>query len=365
MAVTSKQKHSLKKFINQLKEYSGRHTELVSVYVPAGYQMIKIIQHLQQEQGTAMNIKSAATRKNVTAALERMIQHLKIVETTPVNGLAVFAGNISEREGRMDVQVWSVEPPLPLNIRLYRCDKNFVTEPLEDMMDTKEVYGLVVMDRREGTIGLLKGKTIIPLHISTSNVPGKTKAGGQSAHRFAQLRENAALDFFKRIAEVMKKEFLGKKELKGILVGGPGPTKHDFIDNAQITTEVKNKIIAVKDIGYTDESGLYELVEKCQDVLAKEELAVEKDMMNKFFKALAEDPGKVAYGEAHVKAALEMGAVDILLVSESLDDKLFDEYEEKAKATGCDMRVISVETREGVQLKDMGGIAALLRFALS
>jgi peptide chain release factor subunit 1 len=365
MSATSKQKHALKRFIKNLQQFTGRHTELVSVYVPAGYQLVKIIQHLQQEQGTAQNIKSAATRKNVTSALERMIQHLRIVGTTPANGLAVFSGNVAEREGKIDIKVWSIEPPNPINIRLYRCDKRFVTEPLEEMLETKDIYGMVVMDRREATMALLKGKSIVPLNVSSSNVPGKTKAGGQSSHRFAQLRENAALEFFKKVAEKMKKEFLGMKNLKGILVGGPGPTKYEFLDKAQITGEVKDKIIAIKDISYTDEFGLQELLEKCQDVLAKEEVAEEKGIMNRFFKTLAEEPGKVAYGEVQVKNVLDMGAVDILLLSENVDDKLIDELEEKARASGSEVRIVSTETREGVQLRDMGGIAAILRFAIS
>ena len=65
MALTSKQRHDLKKLIKELEGYRGSHTELVSVYIPSGYDMNKVINHLQQEQGTAENIKSTGTRKNV------------------------------------------------------------------------------------------------------------------------------------------------------------------------------------------------------------------------------------------------------------------------------------------------------------
>src|SRR3989344_4397148 len=163
MDMTEKERYQLKKFVRELERYRGRHTELVTVYVPMGYDLVKIMQHLAQEQGTASNIKSASTRKNVTDALERMIQHLRTIGKTPKNGLAAFSGNIAEREGQSDVQVFSLEPPLPLNIRMYRCDKEFVLEPLRDMCQEKEVYGLVVLDRRDATIAMLKGKKIIPL----------------------------------------------------------------------------------------------------------------------------------------------------------------------------------------------------------
>ncbi|MBN1275803.1 helix-turn-helix domain-containing protein [Candidatus Woesearchaeota archaeon] len=177
--LTAKERHHLKQFIKDIEQYRGRGTELVSVYIPAGYDINAINTHIAQEQGTASNIKSKQTRDNVINALERMIQHLKLFPKTPPNGLAAFSGNVAEREGQQDYQVWSIEPPVPLNTRIYRCDKEFVTEPLRDLVEDKEVYGLVVMDRRDATIALLKGKTIVPLTKTHSEVAGKTRAGGQ------------------------------------------------------------------------------------------------------------------------------------------------------------------------------------------
>ncbi|MBI3033783.1 helix-turn-helix domain-containing protein [Candidatus Woesearchaeota archaeon] len=178
MTLTAKQKYELKKFLAELDSHKAMHTELISVYIPQGYDMNKIINHLSQEQGTAANIKSASTRKNVISALERMIQHLRLFRQTPENGLAVFSGNVA-KQGQIDLRVWSIDPPVPLQTRIYRCDKNFQLDILRDMLDVKEMYGLVVMDRREGNVAILKGKSIIPVAKYTSNVPGKTKAGGQ------------------------------------------------------------------------------------------------------------------------------------------------------------------------------------------
>ncbi len=366
MAMSAVERHHLKKLVKELESHLGRHTELVSVYIPAGYDINKVVAQLSSEQGTATNIKSSATRKNVIDSLERMIQHLRLFNKTPTNGLAVFSGNVAEREGQQDLQVWSVEPPNPLKTRIYRCDKRFVTEPLRDMTETKEIYGLVVMDRREGTIALLKGKSIIPVARSTSNVPGKTRAGGQSAQRFERLREGAAKDFYNRLGEHMKDSFFDMREnLKGILVGGPGPTKNDFVEGNFITNELKQKIITIKDLSYTDDFGLQELVDKSQDVLASEEIAGEKKLVGKFLQSLATNSKMVEYGKAPVLKALELGAIDVLLLSESLDDKELEELEEKAKELGTETQIISTETREGAQLAEMGGIGALLRYELS
>ena len=362
MALTSIQKFGLRKFIKELSLYRGRHTELVTVYIPAGYDIVKQIQHLQQEQGTATNIKSASTRKNVIDALEKMIHHLRLFPKTPPNGLAVFSGNVAEREGQSNVKVWSIEPPVPLKIRLYRCDKQFVLEPLDEMLEHKEVYGLVVMDRRDANIAFLKGKAIIPITKTHSEVPGKFKAGGQSAARFSRLIEGAAKDHYKKVAEKMKEQFLGRKELKGIIIGGPGPTKYDFVEGGFLTGELKDKIIAVKDLSYTGDFGLQELLDKSKDVLAQEEIAEEKQVMERFFQILSKEPGKASYGEKEVMKNIQIGAVEILLLSEDLDDKTIQKFEEEAEKVDTDVRIISTETREGAQLRDMGKIAAILRF---
>lgn len=362
LRVSTKQKLKLKQFVKELEQHRGRHTELVTVYIPSGYDMNKIINHLQQEQGTASNIKSSSTRKNVQDALERMIQHLKLFKRTPEHGLAVFSGNVAEREGQQDLKVWSVEPPIPFNQRLYRCDKEFVLDPLKEIVEHEEVYGMVVLDRRDATLALLKGKTIVPLQKTHSEVPGKIRAGGQSAPRFARLREGAIKDHYKKIAEYMKNQFLYLKDMKGILIGGPSTTTNDFMNKGYLITDVKNKIITIKDLSYTGDFGLQELLEKCQDVLAEEEVTKEKKLMQRFFNLLATKPETVSYGEKQVKECIVMGAVNTLLLSENLSDELLDEFDEMVKKVGTEIEVISVETREGVQLKEMGGVAAILRY---
>ena len=365
MALSEKQRHDLKKFIKELEQHRGRHTEFVSVLIPAGYDLNKIINHLSQEQGTATNIKSTATRKNVIDALERMIQHLRLFKKTPEHGLAAYAGNVASAEGQSDLRVWSIEPPVPLKMRIYRCDKDFKIEILKDMLDTKEVYGLIVLDRRDANIAILKGKTIIPLLKTHSEVPGKFRAGGQSAPRFARLREGAAKEHYKKVAEYAKEQFLGYKGLQGIIVGGPGPTKYDFVEGGYLTTELKNKVIAIKDLSYTGDFGLEELLEKSEDVLASEGVAQEKKVMAEFFDKLAKTPGIVSYGEADTFAKLSMGAVDRVLLSDDLDDNIIDKFEDEAKRLGSEVIIVSTETREGVQLKEIGKIAAILRYEVN
>ena len=364
MKLSALERFDLKKTLKQLQKYRGRHTEMVSVYVPEGYELNKIIQQIQQEQGTATNIKSSGTRKNVTDALERLVQHLRLFKATPKNGLAVFSGNVSEKEGGSDVRVWSIEPHVPLRTKIYRCDKEFVLDPLLDMCELKEIYGLVVLDRRDATIAILKGKTIIPIRKTRSELPGKMKAGGQSAARFMRLREDAAKEHFRKIADYMADEFRKIVGLKGIIIGGPSITISDFMNRSNLAADMKQKILGTKDLSYTEDFGLQELLEKSEDLLAEEEVAEEKKIMRRFFEALSKRPASVSYGQADVKKVLELGAVDILLISEALSDEVIEEFEDLAKKVGSKVVIISQETREGVQLREMGKFAALLRYEI-
>lgn len=358
-----KQRRVLRRFIMELEGIKGRHTELVSVYVPVGFELFKVVGQLQEEQGTAKNIKDAKTRGNVIDSLEKIVRHLKLIQRTPQHGLAVFAGNVAAQEGKVDIKLWSIEPPEELKIRLYRCDQTFVLDPLREMIAEQSIYGLIAIDRRDATIGYLRGtQTVVVEHI-TSGVPGKFKAGGQSAARFSRLIEGMAIEFYKRVSELCNKEFLGKKEVKGLIVGGPGPTKEEFIE--YLNNEIKKKILVVQDITYVDESGLQHLVEKSRDVLSKEAIAEELAVVERFFATLGKDPKRIVYGEEQTRNALQQGAVELLVLSDALEEKKTLEFEELAEQYGADVRFISTETAEGRRFRDFSGIGAILRYPIS
>lgn len=173
------QKYQLEELVKELEGYRGRHTELVTVMIPVEYNIFNVVKQIDNEKGTAANIKSKNNRKAVLDALEMIARKLKLFSQTPKNGLALFCGNVSPVEGQEDVRIWAIEPPKPLRTRLYRCDQTFIIEPLKEMLETDEVYGLLVIDRKEATIGILEGKNIKVLHHMTSGVPSKIRAGGQ------------------------------------------------------------------------------------------------------------------------------------------------------------------------------------------
>lgn len=359
------EKLKFRKLIKKLKTFRGRHTELISVYLPPKSDLTKLINTLQDEQGTATNIKDKNTGKSVQNALERMIRTLKTLSGTPVNGLAIFSGNISEKDNVQDFEVFWIEPPEPVPLKLYRCEQRFVTAPLEEMDANEVTYGLIAIDKGEATVGLLVGSTIKVIRNMNSTVPGKFKTGGQSAQRFERIREGAAIEFYKRVADVAIQEFTFMKELKGIIVGGPGTTKNNFVDGNYMNEEIKKKVLGILDTTYTNAFGLKELVDKANDLLSDTEVMAERKVIQKFLEILGKDTSFVAYGLENVNTALDMGAVDnLIIVDTMIEDKTLEELSEKCEASRTTLTLVTDKTPEGVQLKGLTGIGAILRYPI-
>ncbi|MGA2130554.1 MAG: peptide chain release factor aRF-1 [Candidatus Pacearchaeota archaeon] len=362
--MTQMTKDELAELVEELEQYKGRATELISVYIPVGQNIYTVADQLEAEKSTAKNIKSTSTRKNVGNALDKITRQLKEHKKTPENGMVLFAGNISKVEGQDDLRLWEIETPMQVKTRMYRCDKEFILEPLKEMLEVTEVFGLLVMDRKEATIGILEGKRIEALQKMTSGIPSKVRAGGQSSQRFHRITEGLTKDFYKRIAEEMKTIFFTMPKLKGILVGGPIPTKDEFVEGDYLTGNLQQKIMGKIDIGDASESGLRELVEKSQTLLVNHERTKEKKIVESLFRVLGEDPGKAILGEEEARKALEMGAVETLYLSMKIAKPLSKELSKLARDIGSEVQIISTETPEGEQFFNMGGIGCVLRFKI-
>ncbi len=205
----------------------------------------------------------------------------------PKHGIAIFCGSSSREAGGHKIQLLTVVPPKEINIQLYRCDSMFFLDPLKEMTASDEVYGIVVMDKHEATVALLSGKKLDIIKNMVSQVPGKTRAGGQSAQRFERLREVAENEFYKRIADIVNSSFSELKNLRGIIFGGPGSTKNHFLNEDYLQARIKEKILGDMSTGYTDESGIREVVNKSGELIENAEIVQEKKLMDRFFENIA------------------------------------------------------------------------------
>jgi peptide chain release factor subunit 1 len=410
----SYQRFKLKKVVDTLAQKRGLHTELVTLYIPPDRQISDVLNSLRNEYGTATNIKSKSTRKNVMDAIQTIIQRLKIIPEPPPNGLAVFAGAIPQgAPGSERMEVYLIEPPETVNVYIYRCAAEFWLDPLREMLTPKDSYGLISIDRSTASWAILRGTNLQILKTIKSGIMGKHRAGGQSQRRFERLIEQAAHEFLTKSAEMTREMFEEIPELNGIIIGGPGFTKEVFAEKGYLKSPLKEKTLAVLDTAYSGEEGIRALLEKSDKILHNQRLVEEKRMVQHFLEELARDTGRATYGEKEVRAALKRGAVETVLVSEDIEftrvkinctscnygiektvtqnaltefetelatqqcpkcqnqsleitetEELIEELEVLVKETGAEIEVISPETEEGKQLLTaFRGIGAILRWS--
>ena len=402
---SDKQRYEFQKIIEELREYRGSGTQLVTIYVPPERQISDVVAHVTQEHSEASNIKSKDTRTSVQDALKSIKDRLKYYDTPPENGLVLFSGAIDTGGGQSEMITRVLEnPPQPIQSFRYHCDSEFLTEPLEDMLADNGLFGLIVLDRRESNVGWLRGKRVEPVKSATSLVPGKQRKGGQSAQRFARLRLEAIDNFYQEVAGMADELFVPERhEMDGILVGGPSPTKDEFLDGDYLHHELGDLVLGKFDVAYTDESGLYDLVDAASEVLAEHEMLADKQVMEEFFQEL-HDGDLATYGFEPTRENLMMGSVDRLLISEDLrrdvvvyecpDGREAYEFLEKSKPTpehecpdgtvleegeredaidhlmeiadqrGSETVFVSTDFEKGEQLLDaFGGVAGLLRYS--
>src|SRR2546425_10891573 len=213
--------------LDQLANKTGRGTELISLYVPPNQRIHEVIANLREEAGTSENIKSRTTRQNVQDAIERTSQRLRLFKEPPPTGLVIFCGAIPQNgAGSEKMEIYTLIPPEPITVGFYRCDARFHVEPLMALVAEKDPYGILVIDGTEAVVATLKGRRVEIIKSFTSGIPGKSRAGGQSARRFERIREQVTHDYYKRVGQHFNEMMLAIPDLKGIIIGGPGTTKY-------------------------------------------------------------------------------------------------------------------------------------------
>ncbi len=62
------------KNINKIKEKSGNHTEMISLYIPVDRSKNLVLSHLKHELSESQNIKDKNNRKNVLKNISMLVE---------------------------------------------------------------------------------------------------------------------------------------------------------------------------------------------------------------------------------------------------------------------------------------------------
>lgn len=366
---------------------------------------------LAEEFGTASNIKSRVNRLSVLSAITSTQQRLKLYNKVPPNGLVVYCGEIITSEGKERKINIDFEPFKPINTSLYLCDNKFHTEALSELLESDQKFGFIIMDGNGALFGTLSGNTRDVVHKFSVDLPKKHGRGGQSALRFARLREEKRHNYVRKVAELAVQNFItnDKVNCAGLILAGSADFKNDLNQSDMFDNRLQTKVIKVVDVSYGGENGFNQAIELAAETLSNVKFIQEKKLIAKYFEEISQDSGKVCYGVEDTLKALELGACETLIVYENLDvtrwmlksssgsevilhtlkqqetdREMFMDKEtgqemevvdqgaflewlaEKYKDFGANLEFVSDRSSEGNQfVKGFGGIGAILRYKVN
>ncbi|CAM0885315.1 unnamed protein product [Alopecurus aequalis] len=325
----------VKKLIKALDAARGNGTSMISLIMPPRDQVSRVTKMLGDEYGTASNIKSRVNRQSVLGAITSAQQRLKLYNRVPPNGLVLYTGTIVTDEGKEKKVTFDFEPFRPINVSLYLCDNKFHTEALNQLLESDDKFGFIVMDGNGTLFGTLSGNTRDVLHKFTVDLPKKHGRGGQSALRFARLRMEKRHNYVRKTAELATQFFINpatsQPNVSGLILAGSADFKTELGQSDMFDQRLAAKILKVVDVSYGGENGFNQAIEISAEVLSNVKFIQEKKLIGKYFEEISQDTGKYVFGVDDTMGALEMGAVETLIVWENLD---INRYSLKNSATG-------------------------------
>mmetsp|Transcript_15107 Transcript_15107/g.31739 ORF Transcript_15107/g.31739 Transcript_15107/m.31739 type:complete len:459 (-) Transcript_15107:186-1562(-) len=400
----------VKKLIKNLEAARGNGTSMISLIIPPGTQISQISKMLSDEYGTASNIKSRVNRLSVLGAITSTQQRLKLYSKCPKNGLVLYCGTVVTDEGKERKVNIDFEPFKPINTSLYLCDNKFHTEDLNELLMDDEAFGFIVMDGNGCLYGTVQGSSREILHKFSVDLPKKHGRGGQSALRFARLRLEKRHNYVRKVAELATQLFVPNGQtpnVQGLILAGSADFKSELMRSDLFDPRLAKIVLKMVDVSYGGENGFNQAIEFSADTLGSVKLMKEKKLLQRYMDEISLDTGKYCFMVEDTLKALDLGAIEDLIVWENLDvnryvlrnattgeDKVVHLSKEQEsnetffrdpetgvelevvekepmvewlannyKSFGCNLEFVTDRSGEGTQfVKGFGGIGGILRW---
>jgi peptide chain release factor subunit 1 len=399
--------HKLRKHIAALAEKEGNAKDFVSLYVPAETDLEQMVAYVKKQLNWVVS-DSEREKERVQNVIKTVAQQLREFGAVSENGLALFAGYNATQDQKDAVTIDTLTPPHPMTHYHFAIDDHFQLEPLREMLRDQKVVGVLALDAKDATLGIVKGDKVELVDSLSSGVSGKTRKGGQSQRRYERERDMGLAYFFHRVAEHTAEAFF-KNQINVLIAGGPGQTKNDFLKGKYLHYELDNMLLNTVDTQSAGKEALKEIFGKSAELLNNMCGPEEHKIIQRLSSELAKPNGGLAtYGLDAVLGALSKGEVQVALVADDTDvvesvavckkcghtkkqiaklgsqvindmarvpcekcgattyevhqKDIVDVLEDMASQTSSAVEVISTESKEKNQLKALSGFAALLRY---
>ncbi|MHA1821549.1 MAG: mRNA surveillance protein pelota [Promethearchaeota archaeon] len=225
---------------------------------------------------------------------------------------------------------------------------------------------VVALETGLATISLVSNYSIRVVSTLRKNIPGKR----YSKQHFM----DAITKFFEELSGIIA-ENIKNNDINLVIICGPGFLKEQYQETLRQYLKQQHMSVSVRVASASSgtESAIYEVLRKgdIASIIADHRLSEETNLMEEFITHLGKDDGLITYGLEETLKAAEMGAIEILMVTDIVMreirknkeqdiEKLFNLVE---SARG-QIKIFSTLHPAGEQLQNYTGIAAILRYKI-
>jgi protein pelota len=221
-----------------------------------------------------------------------------------------------------------------------------------------QAFVLVSIDRTEAAIGRISGTHLKMVSNVYSGFSGK----------MYQSKDQSMDSYFNEVIEIMLNI---RNENDSIVIFGPGDTKRRFHNYLAGKTDLaKSNVTVVDGVDVGGQDGIYVFLRSSmvKDVIGTSKLAAVSSILTELMRRVNNNDARIAMGMKEVSDAAKLKAIDSLIFSDAIfahaDENDVIDLLNTVEGYGAKAFVTDSSTDIGMQVSSLGGIVALLRYAL-
>ena len=223
---------------------------------------------------------------------------------------------------------------------------------------------LIAIDTQEAAIAKLSGThlEIIPNIYS-----------GKSGKRYPQAvkKDSKIESFFEDIARTISGLLIVEKDRFRAIIFGPGETKRRFYNFLSTTTDIdKNVFLVLEGIDVAGEDGIYVFLRSTamKEVMKTSKLASVSSIVDEIMSLVSKGENKFAIGIHEVQNSASIKAISNLVLSDSIFRTAAESEVIRLlnllEGQGAKVYAVDSSTDIGMRVSALGGVVALLRYAI-